>query len=87
MKNMVKAILYTAIGFLLSLAAVTGIVKLYFSGTFLPVYVGNTYVVGNQIVRYEIYALLAIVVFLSCGLIRYGINFLTRKIHKNKRRL
>ena len=85
-KNDIKATIYAVGGMTVSFSALVGMIFLYFSSTFLPVYVGNTYVVGNQIVRYELYAVLFVVTILAAILAAYGINFLNKKFHKNERR-
>ena len=85
-KNDIKAVIYAIVGIVTSMASFLGMICMYFSGTFLPVYVNDTYVVGNQIVRYELYAVLLVVGILTAILAAYGINFLSKKSHKNRRR-
>ena len=85
-KNMVKATVYVVEGIMLSLFSIRGIFFLYFSNTFLPVYVGKTYVIGNQILRYVLYITLAAVVVLSVKLADYGRKYLIKKIFCTKRR-
>ena len=65
MRNTTKAVLYVFIGVFTSIALLIGVVYLLLSGTFLPVYVGKTYVIGNQILRYLLYAVLFIGIILS----------------------
>lgn len=85
-KNIVKATLYSALGLLGVLASMITIMLMYLSGEFLPVYVQNTYVIGNKIVRMELYIVLAVIFILSVKLAAYGIRFLTKKFHKILRR-
>lgn len=86
MKNNIKATAYVVIGFFGATLATIGIIYMYFSSTFLPVYIGSTYVIGNQVLRYMLYAVLAGFVILFCKLACYGIKFLIKKFHKIKRR-
>ena len=81
-KNDIKAIAYIVVGFVVALVAVLGMIAMYLSGTFLPVRIGSTYVVGNRIVRYLLYVLLLVIMIFSICLAEYGINFLIKKFHK-----
>ena len=86
MKDDIKAMVYVGIGITVAILSVSGIVSMYFSRTFLPVYVGNVYVIGNQILRYVLYAMLAVITILSAKLADYGTKFLIKKFHKIRRR-
>lgn len=86
MKNNIKAMVYVIIGITVAILSVFGIVSMYFSGTFLPVYVGNVYVISNQIIRYVLYAMLTGITILSAKLADYGTKFLIKKFHKIRRR-
>lgn len=86
MRNTTKAVLYVFIGVFTSIALLIGVVYLLLSGTFLPVYVGKTYVIGNQILRYLLYAVLFIGIILSAKLADYGISYLIKRFHKKLKR-
>lgn len=86
MKNNVKAMMYVVTGGIVSLAAINGFVAMLLSGSFLPVYVGSTYVVGNKILRYMLYAALVVVIILSAKLAAYGMKYLNKKFRKIRRR-
>ena len=86
MRNTTKAVLYVFIGVFTSIALLIGVVYLLLSGTFLPVYVGKTYVIGNQILRYLLYAVLFIGIILSAKLADYGMNYLIKRFHKKLKR-
>ena len=86
MSNNSKAVIYTILGSVICLASLIGMGTMYFSSTFLPVWVGNTYVLGNQIVRYELYLILLVFIILSVKLTDYGMKYLIKKFHKKLRR-
>lgn len=86
MKNNIKAIAYIGVGFVGAVLFLVGITKMWLSAKFLPVYVGTTYVIGNQILRYFLYALLIVGVALSVKLADYGMSFLVKRFHKTRRR-
>lgn len=86
MRNTTKAVLYVFIGVFTSIALLIGVVYLLLSGTFLPVYVGKTYVIGNQILRYILYAVLLVGIILSAKLADYGISYLIKRFHKKLKR-
>ena len=83
MKNIIKAAVYVVLGTIGTIGSIIGIVSMYFSNTFLPVYIKDTYVIGNQIVRYELYLILFVAIILSVKLAEYGIKFLIKKFPKN----
>lgn len=85
-RNTIKALGYAVAGFIVSIISMLGMIFMYFSGKFLPVYVKGTYVVGNQVFRYELYVILFVLTIAAGALSAYGINFLTKKSRKNKRR-
>lgn len=76
------AICYVIVGVAMMAAALVLGVLMFLSGTFLPVYIAGTYVVGNQIVRYVLYILLAVILFFSAKLANYGAMYLTRKLRR-----
>lgn len=86
MKNNSKAMVYVVLGFVGAILCIWGIAKMWLSTKFLPVYVGTTYVIGNQILRYFLYALLIVGVALSVKLADYGISFLLKRFRKTGRR-
>lgn len=84
MRKSIKAVAYVVGGFTVSGLSFLGILYMYFS-TILPVYVGSTYVVGNQILRYMIYALLTGIGFLSVWVTSYGMKYLIKRFRKIKK--
>lgn len=85
MKTSVKATIYVIGGMIMTIASLMGMALLYLSPTFLPVYVNGTYVIGQQICRYALYAVLLVVFILSVAFADHGLNFLIKKF-QNKRR-
>jgi len=85
-KNIMKATIYTFLGIAISIAAMLAGICMYCSGTFLPVYNGKTYVIGNQILRYELYLLLLVTIISSVRLADYGSTYLIKVIQKKVRR-
>lgn len=84
-KNMVKAALYILVGFVGAFAGISFIAFLYFSSTFLPVYVAGEYILGRQILRYLLYVIALMWTIASISLTNYGIEYLGRK-HQHRRR-
>lgn len=77
-KRTLVAIFIVVVGVVFMATAILLGVRMYFSGTFLPVYIAGTYVVGNQIVRYMLYILLAVIFLFSARLAEIGANYLIR---------
>lgn len=85
-KNNVLAVIYTIIGFVGMMAAAGFGVYLYYS-TILPVRIAGTYVVGNRIVRYVLYAGCIVMLAGAAWLCDYGSSYLTKKLrYKVQRR-
>lgn len=82
MKNNSKAMAYVVIGIVGFFLGWLGMMVMYISSDFLPVYVGKTYVIGNQILRYILYILLIFEMALSARLADYGIKFLIKRFRK-----
>ena len=82
----VVAVTYIYLGIAFTVGAVTLIFMMYLSGTFLPVYVGKSYILGNQILRYMLYGLLGAIIFFSAKLAKYGAQYLIRKFQRRKGR-
>lgn len=76
------AICYVIVGVAMMVAALLLGVLMFFSRTFLPVYIAGTYVVGNQIVRYMLYILLAVILFFSAKLADYGATYLIKMLRR-----
>jgi uncharacterized membrane protein len=88
MKNIIKATLYVLIGTVGIIGALVFVGYSFFSTKFIPVYVGNTYVLGNQLVRYLLYFIAIIIIMFSYVMANYGLEFLIKKFksHSKKRR-
>mgnify|MGYP004702732711 CR=1 FL=1 len=61
MKKRVLAFIFMTICFIVTEASGLGIVLMWHSKLFIPVYVWGQYIVSNQIVRYIVYGVLGIV--------------------------
>ena len=85
MRKNIETVVYKVLGFVIAGAAMLAMVLMYFSSTFLPVYIGKTYVIGNQILRYALYILLAVITYNAFMLATYGKRFLIKKFHKKRR--
>lgn len=86
MKNNIKAVAYVVIALACIVASFAGMAFMYFSKDFLPIYVGNVYLVSNRLVRYMLYILLAVILILSFMLIDYSTDFLIKKFRKFHRK-
>ncbi|NLC87223.1 MAG: hypothetical protein GX682_00335 [Clostridiaceae bacterium] len=82
-RNIILAITYLVVGIVGTMASGMGICSMWLSGKFLPVYISGIYVVGNQVLRYLLYAIMfaAIIVFVMCG--NYGYSYLSKKRKKH----
>ena len=65
----------------LGLAILAGM-YMYFSATFLPIYVGGEYILGNRLLRYLLYAILAIVAIVD---VSYLLSAPTKKRRKKNK--
>lgn len=81
-RNIIKAIIYVIVGTVLTFVSGLFALLMYFSNTFLPVYVGSTYVVGNQLLRYLLYVVLGVIFVASIALIEYAIKYLSKKVKR-----
>lgn len=81
-RNIIKAIIYVIGGTVLTFASGFLAMLMYLSNTFLPVYVGSTYVVGNQLLRYLLYLVLAVIFVASIALVEYAIKYLSKKVKR-----
>lgn len=86
MKNTIKATIYIIAGATVSVATTLLIVAMYTSSTFLPVYIAGKYVLGNQIIRYTLYAILIAVDFAGINLFLYAMGFLVKRFRRRIRR-
>lgn len=85
MNASVKAKIYVVVGMIMTTASLMGMALMYLSPTFLPVYVKDTYVIGQQICRYALYAVLFVIFVLSVALADYGLSFLIKKLQRKRR--
>ena len=85
-KNSIKAILYTVVGFLGSIASAFLGAMMWFSSTFLPVYINGEFVLANRILRSVLYLIIAVVAVSFFALCDYGSDFLLKKVKRNLRR-
>lgn len=74
-----KKIMATVIMFL----AMVGMVAMYLSGKFIPVYVNGQYILANQLMRYALYFVLVGVIVYCFA---YVISGPSRKKHKRRPR-
>ena len=74
-----KKILATVTMFL----AMVGMVAMYLSGKFIPVYVNGQYILANQIMRYALYVALVVTIVYCFA---YAILGPSNKKHKRPRR-
>jgi len=81
-KNLILATVYGVVGATMVICSLLGIIEMYFSSTFLPVYVSEAYVIGNQMLRYELYAVLAALIVFGAWLFFYGNDYLFKKLKK-----
>ena len=63
--------------------AMVGMVYMYFSGTFVPVYVNGQYILANQLMRYALYVALVVTIVYCFA---YAISGPSNKKHKRPRR-
>lgn len=63
--------------------AMVGMVAMYLSGKFIPVYVNGKYILANQLMRYALYFVLVGVIMYCFA---YAISGPSRKKHKKRPR-
>ena len=63
--------------------AMVGMVAMYLSGKFIPVYVNGQYILANQIMRYALYVVLVVTIVYCFA---YAISGPSNKKHKRPRR-
>ncbi len=63
--------------------AMVGMVYMYFSGTFVPVYVNGQYILVNQLMRYALYVVLVVTIVYCFA---YAISGPSKKHKKRPRR-
>jgi len=85
-KNRIKATIYMLQGIIIVPLSIFAVVYMYFSTSFLPVYVDNTYVLSTQILRYVIYAGVILVALFSVWLCSYGAEYLFKVFCKSLKR-
>lgn len=86
MSNTIKALIYTVVGIVGILINFVFAIRLWFSGTFLPVYIGRNFILGNRVLRLFLYFVIFVLLIQMFRLTAYGYNFLNKKIHKKLRR-
>ncbi len=86
MKNNIKALVYVVAGMIIVGLSAFAIVKMWLSNTFLPVYVGNNYILGMQLLRYFLYAVLFALAIAAMYLLTYGAQFLIKKLRRKLKR-
>ena len=89
MKNMKKRILalvFMVVCFVLAEASGLGILLMWTSSTIIPVYVWGQYVLANQIVRYLVYIVLAIICFVALKGTIYYFDKVTEKPKRHNRK-
>lgn len=85
-KNIVKAVTYSVLGIIVVIGAVSFLLFLRFTGSFLPVYIGGKYIMKNRIIRLILYIVTPLTIPLGYMLSEYGTKFLIKRFLKNKRR-
>ncbi len=85
-KTTAIALLYVIVGMVLFVATIATATYMWCTTNILPVYIAGNYVVGNQILRYEIYLVCAIVFFISICFIEAGARYIKYKIRRWWRR-
>lgn len=63
--------------------AMVGMVYMYFSSTFVPVYVNGQYILVNKLMRYALYVVLVVTIVYCFA---YAISGPSSKKHKRPRR-
>lgn len=84
--NLIKAVIYTAVGVLMTLLSIGSGIFVRLTGSFLPVYAEGVYLQMNRIIRWGIYAIIPVIAVLSILLAEYGIKYLIKYYQQNRRR-
>lgn len=83
MKKMVTTMM---MAMAISLLGILGIIAMYFSSTFIPVYVNGQYIIANQIIRYVIYFILFFTVIISFLISVKLLDKIQKRRRRNARR-
>lgn len=87
MKRRILALVFMLVCFVIAEASFLGIALMWTSSTFIPIYVWGEYVLANQIVRYLVYIVLAIICFVALkGTIYYSYKMTTAKPKRRRRK-
>lgn len=88
MKKRMLAFIFMTICFVIAALSFSGIFFMWRSATFIPVNVNGKYILANQLVRYIVYGVLAIVCIAGFFGTMYYLDILTakpkRRLRKNK---
>ena len=76
-KKIMQAWIYIILGTAMTIGGIAFIMFMYFSSTFLP---------GNHLARYPLYGLMFILVFVGAWLAQEGTTYISRCLHKRRRR-
>ena len=86
-KRRVLALVFMMVCFGVTVASGLGIALMWTSSTFIPVWVNGSYILENQIVRYIVYVVLAIICFIAfAGTIYYSYKLTTAKPKRRRRK-
>lgn len=85
MKRRILALVFMLVCFVIAEASFLGIALMWTSSTFIPIYVWGEYVLANQIVRYLVYIVLAIICFVALKGTIYYWDRLTAKPKRRRR--
>lgn len=86
MKKRKLALLFLVVFFAITELSLIGIILMWHSSTFIPVYVAGKYIMANQVVRYIVYIVLAIIGFVSFFATMYYWDKLTEKPKRHNRK-
>lgn len=85
MKRRILAFAFMLVCFGITVASGLGIALMWTSSTFIPVYVWGQYVLANQIVRYLVYIVFAIICFVALKGTIYYFDKMTAKPKRRRR--
>lgn len=85
-KRMIQATMLGVGGFLIAIIFAFLGMRMWLSGTFLPVYVKGVYVIGNQLLRYFLYLVIFVIFLLSTYVACIGWNYLWFRLKRAMKR-
>ena len=85
-KKKAMAVCYVIVGAVVFMFCIIAIAAMWFSGTFLPVYIAGKFVLKNRILRSVLYVVLIAIAIVAASAVVSADYYLTKQRRHRKRR-